>query len=80
RSYASKSIYVGNLPWSTTKPELTELFSSHSEVYGVSIPIDGLGRSKGFAFVEVNEDGAVEAINALNNTDFKGRTIRISEA
>ena len=53
----SKTLYVGNLPWATTEEELKAVFSEHAEVVGVRIITDReTGRSKGFGFVEINED------------------------
>lgn len=69
-------LYVGNLSYSVTKEELTELFSSHGEVKEVTI-IEG----KGFGFVEMsNPADAEKAREALNGSDFKGRTLKVDEA
>jgi RNA recognition motif-containing protein len=69
-------LYVGNLSYSVTSEELEELFSSHGEVRQVNI-IEG----KGFGFVEMSSQSeAEEAKEALNGTDFRGRTIRVDEA
>ena len=52
----SKTLYVGNLPWSTTEEELKSIFSNHGTVYSARIISDrNTGRSKGFGFVEVDE-------------------------
>jgi RNA recognition motif-containing protein len=76
----SKRIYVGNLPFSSTEDDLKQLFSSHGEVVSVSVVTDrDTGRPRGFAFVEM-ENGASEAISALDNRDFGGRNIKVNEA
>ncbi len=69
-------LYVGNLSYSVTDEELKELFGKHGEVKGVNI-IEG----KGFGFVEMSkQEEAEKAKDALNETDFKGRTLRVDEA
>ena len=56
-----KNIYVGNLPHSTTEPQLRTLFEAHGAVERVSIVMDkDTGRSKGFAFVEMTEAGEAD--------------------
>ena len=71
-----KKLYVGNLSYSVTKEDLTELFSDHGDVENVNI-IEG----KGFGFVEMSKQSEAEAAKAaLNNFDFKGRTLRVDEA
>jgi len=69
-------LYVGNLSYSVTDDELTELFSNYGEVVDTKV-IEG----KGFAFVEMSSQSeAEEAKDALNETEFKGRTMRVDEA
>jgi len=69
-------LYVGNLSYSVTDEELKELFSNHGEVKEVNI-IEG----KGFGFVEMSSQAEAEkAKEALNNSEFKGRTLRVDEA
>jgi len=77
-----KSLYVGNLPHSTTETELRELFAPYGAVENVSIITDReTGRSRGFAFVEIADSGeAAKAITALNGTELGGRTLTINEA
>ena len=69
-------LYVGNLNYSVTKEKLDELFAKYGEVKQVTI-IEG----KGFGFVEMsNQTEANKAKEALNNTEFEGRTLNIDEA
>ncbi|RDU54575.1 RNA-binding protein [Helicobacter sp. MIT 01-3238] len=76
-----KSIYVGNLPYSTTNEELNELFSQYGKVHSVKLINDReSGRPKGFGFVEMDDAEAQAAMSALDNTNFGGRTIRVNEA
>src|SRR3954470_21595200 len=79
---AMKNLYVGNLPHSTTEPELRSLFEAHGQVDKVSMVTDReTGRSRGFAFVEMTDAGEAEkAIAALNGTELGGRTLKINEA
>jgi RNA recognition motif-containing protein len=75
-------IYVGNLPFSATEEEITELFSPYGTVERVKIVTDReTGRPRGFAFVTMGEvAGANAAIAALNDQDYQGRALRINAA
>ena len=77
-----KNLYVGNLPHSTTEPQLRTLFEAHGPVERVSIVMDKeTGRSKGFAFVEMTDAGqADKACAALSGSDLDGRPMRVTEA
>ncbi|MDD1649603.1 MAG: RNA-binding protein [Methylococcaceae bacterium] len=76
-----KNIYVGNLSFKTTQDELRDLFAQFGEVSSVNIITDRMtGQSKGFAFVEMADAGAQQAIDKLNQTDLGGRTITVNEA
>lgn len=78
----AKKIYVGNLNFQTTEQELTELFQDYGNIVSVDIITDKFtGRSKGFGFVEMeNEEEADSAISALDGKDVMGRQIRVNEA
>ena len=78
----SKKIYVGNLSYSTTEDQIEGLFNKYGVVLNVNLVKDReTNQSKGFAFVEMEEDGAAQnAISALNDTEFNGRKLRINEA
>jgi len=69
------NIYVGNLSFNATEESLQDLFSSIGEVESVKIITDqDTGRSKGFGFVEMeNENDANSAIKALNGSEINGR-------
>lgn len=75
-------VFVGGLPFSTTDDELREAFAVHGEVVSARVVTDReTGRSKGFGFVEMADETAGKAaLNALNNSDFGGRTIKVDEA
>lgn len=77
----SKRIYVGNLPFSATEEEIRDLFSSYGTVQSVRVITDReTGRPRGFAFVEMDDRGADEAIQALEGSDMGGRSLRVNEA
>ncbi|MFW5755529.1 MAG: RNA recognition motif domain-containing protein [Tangfeifania sp.] len=76
------NIYVGNLPYSVVEEDLREIFEEYGEVASVKIINDKLtGRSKGFGFVEMDDDDeARKAIEELNNADLSGRNIKVNES
>ena len=77
----AKTLYVGNLPWSTTEADLTRIFSRHAEVIAARVASDReTGRSRGFGFVEVADEQAQAAIDALNGSQLDGRAITVNEA
>ena len=77
----AKSIYVGNLPWSATEEEVHSLFSAHGNVLSVKIVTDReTGRARGFGFVEMDDADVATAVEALDNSSFGGRTLRVNEA
>jgi RNA recognition motif-containing protein len=77
----SKNIYVGNLSWSTTDADLHAMFSQYGQVTSAHVIEDReTGRSRGFGFVEMDEEGARKSIQALNGTDCQGRTLKVNEA
>ena len=71
-------LFVGGLPFATTDEELQELFGAHGTVsYAKVITDRDTGRSKGFGFVEFeNDDEGKAAEKAMNGTEIGGRTIR----
>ena len=76
-----KNIFVGNLPWHTDDQELENLFSQYGEVLSAKVISDReTGRSRGFGFVEMEDDAALEAIENLNGQEMDGREIRVNEA
>ncbi|WP_243545539.1 RNA recognition motif domain-containing protein [Pseudodesulfovibrio tunisiensis] len=77
----AKNIYVGNLSWSTTNEDLHSLFAEYGDVTSARVIEDReTGRSRGFGFVEMDDDGATKAIEALNGSNFMGRDLRVNEA
>ena len=75
-----KNLYVGNLSFNTTTDNLRDAFSQYGTVSRAQVISDReTGRSRGFGFVEM-EDGAEAAIDAMNGTEFQGRTLTVNEA
>ncbi len=75
------NIYVGNLPFSTTGQELENLFSQYGTVTSASVVNDReTGRSRGFGFVEMDNEGGAKAIEALDGRDHGGRNLKVNEA
>ncbi len=72
----SSNLYVGNLSYSVTSEDLKELFSNHGAVKEAKVIGD-----RGFGFVEMETvEGATKAIEALNESDYEGRTLKVNEA
>lgn len=78
----STKIYVGNLPWRATDAQLSELFGAHGDVTEAKIVTDReTGRSRGFGFVTMTDDGAAQnAIRAMNGYSLEGRNLVVNEA
>ena len=77
-----KKIFVGNLGFATTEASIRTLFEEYGAVESVSVITDrDTGRSRGFAFVEMQDDSAAErAIGAVNGADVDGRALNVNEA
>lgn len=77
-----KTLYVGNLPWSTTEEELQSVFAGVSSVVSCRIITDReTGRSRGFGFVELADEADVQGVvDAMNGADVQGRAIVVNEA
>jgi RNA recognition motif-containing protein len=75
-------IYVGNLPYQAGDHEVQELFSQHGNVTSARVIMDKFsGQSKGFGFVEMpDQSEALAAIQATNDQDFMGRSLRVNES
>ena len=76
------NIYVGNLSYEATQDDLRQAFEAHGEVSSVSIIMDKMtGRSRGFGFVEMPDQGAGQAaVSALNLQEIRGRAMTVNEA
>ena len=77
----AKNIYVGNLAWAVNDDELRAMFEQFGEVSSARVIEDReTGRSRGFGFVEMDDDGAQQAIQALNGAESHGRNLKVNEA
>lgn len=78
----NNKLFVGNLPYSITNPQLEEMFSAYGKIVSVKIITDKFsGQSKGFGFVEMETDEeAAEAIKNLNGKDMEGRAMVVNVA
>lgn len=74
-------LYVGNLPYSVTDDSLRQLFEEHGSVQSASIVMDReTGRSRGFGFVEMDDNGGRKAIEEMNGAECDGRRLVVNEA
>lgn len=78
----AKKLYVGNLAFSVTDEELQQAFTSFGNVTSARVIIDKMsGRSKGFGFVEIEDDSSADdAISKMDGQTIAGRPVRVSEA
>ena len=76
------NIYVGNLAYSVTEDELRQAFEQFGSVSRVNVITDKFsGQSKGFGFVEMDDNSEADAaIKALNDTALSGRNIKVNQA
>lgn len=76
------NLYVGNLPYSVTSEDLNAAFANFGTVAKVNLITDKFsGDSKGFAFVEMEDNAAADAaIKALNESNMGGRNIKVNQA
>ncbi len=75
------NIFVGNLPFTVSEEDLRAVFEEYGAVESAKLITDReTGRSRGFGFVEMENSNADTAIKALNETDLKGRNIKVNQA
>lgn len=76
------NIYIGNISYNMTPEEIKEVFLPFGNVLSVKIITDKqTGKSKGYAFVEMENDAEAEkAIRELNETEIKGRNVKVNSA
>ncbi len=75
------TIFIGNLNWNLAESDIQSLFEPFGEVRSVALIKDKMTKkSKGFAFVEMDDDAAQSAISELNGQDIKGRKLVVNEA
>ncbi|MEH2316147.1 RNA recognition motif domain-containing protein [Nostoc sp.] len=76
------SIYVGNLSYEVKEDDLRQVFAEYGTVKNVQLPIDReTDRLRGFGFVEMESDAQeAAAIEALNNAEWMGRSLKVNKA
>ncbi len=76
------NIYIGNLSYKVSDQDLTEVFEEFGDVISAKVIKDReTGRSKGFAFVEMeNEEDAQAAIEELDGSEIDGRAVKVNKA
>jgi RNA recognition motif-containing protein len=76
-----KKLYVGGLDFSITDADLRQLFEEYGPIGSCTVIRDrDTGESRGFGFVELDDDKAEDAISSLDGTDFGGSQIKVNEA
>ncbi len=74
-------LYVGNLSFDTNEGRLQELFGAHGNVQSTAVITDReTGRSRGFVFVEMDNEGAPSAMAAMDGQNVDGRDLQVNEA
>jgi nucleolin len=74
-------LYIGNLPFSATKEQLTTMVAAHATVNEIVMATDPSGKSKGFGFAFIKDMDKGEAVvKALNGTEMEGRKIKVDIA
>ncbi len=77
----TKTLYVGNLPWSVTDEELGEAFRGVADVKSTRVITDReTGRSRGFGFVEIDDEDVERVVATMNGMELRGRQIIVNEA
>ncbi len=77
----AKTLYVGNIPWSTKESDLEQFFSEFGEVFECRIITEkATGRSRGYGFVEVNDEHMDEILEKTNGAEMEGRKLVVNEA
>jgi RNA recognition motif-containing protein len=76
------SIYVGNIPYTITEEQMSDVFSEYGTVKRVYLPTDReTGRMRGFGFVEMaSETEEDKAIETLDGAEWMGRELRVNKA
>ncbi len=77
-STATKTLYVGNLPYKANESHVRDLFAQHGDVFAVRLMKDKrTGKRRGFGFVVMASAHAQTTIDALNEKDYMQRTLKV---
>lgn len=76
------NIFISNLSYAVSDQDLSELFSNYGQVHSAKVIMDReTGRSRGFGFVEMNDQTeANKALEELNQAEYDGKVINVTEA
>lgn len=75
------TVFIGNLPFSTTEDELRNLFEKFGSIVKIHIPTNReTGQPRGFAFLEFSTEDAAQSALANDGTDVNGRNMKVSIA
>lgn len=75
------NIFIAGLSYSITDADLSDLFQEYGEITSAKVVMDRqTGRSKGYGFVEMDDEAGTKAISELNGAEYDGRTLSVSEA
>ncbi|KAL7547953.1 hypothetical protein ACHAWF_011223 [Thalassiosira exigua] len=80
KKYDGTKIYVGNLNFETTSEDLQAAFAQYGQVHDCFIPLDFDGNTRGFGFIQMDEEDALKAIEELNGTELDGRTLNVNKS
>jgi RNA recognition motif-containing protein len=76
-----KTLYVGNIPWSISEGDLEQFFTQHGEVLDCRIITErATGRSRGYGFIEVNDEDVEQILEKTNGVEMDGRKLVVNEA
>lgn len=73
-------IYIGNLNFETTAETIEKAFSEYGKVIECFLPLDFDGNPRGFAFVSMEEEDALKAIEGMHLSDLDGRTLNVNKS
>jgi RNA recognition motif-containing protein len=77
----TRTLYVGNLPWATKEQDLQEIFGQYGQVLSARVITDrDSGRSKGFGFIEVDDDEGDRMIQEMNGRNIGERALVVNDA
>ncbi|MEO0375033.1 MAG: RNA-binding protein [Cyanobacteria bacterium P01_A01_bin.17] len=76
------TLYIGNLSYQVTDQDIREVLSEYGQIRRLNLPVDReTGRMRGFAFVEMSDDGQEDAaIDDLNGAEWMGRSLKVNRA
>ncbi len=77
----ARTIYVGNIPWTTTPQDLVDYFSEYGRVISSRVIKDKeTNRSRGFGFIEVADEDVEKILKVTDGKEYKGRVLTVNEA